>query len=166
MREEPGWPSRPALLWLLLLLPLAAGLQSVFAARLLLFGGQPDFVLTVALTCALLSDAATGALLGAAAGLFSGALCGQAVGAYMASRSLAGFLAGGFTARLYGTNPGVVLLGVFVASVVSEILFGLAAPRLSLLHWVQSALVGGAMNALLAVPLSFLLRRLGWGRAR
>lgn len=165
MSGEPEWPSRPAILWLILFLLVAAGLQSVFSARLMFFGGQPDFLLALTLTAALLSDASTGAIIGVVAGLLSGSLSSHAVGTFMASRTLAGFVAGGFTARLYGANLGVTLLGVFVGSVAAEIIFGLAAPRLTFMHWVQSTLIGAVMNSLIALPLSLLLRRLGWGRS-
>jgi LytS/YehU family sensor histidine kinase len=158
------YPGRAAVFWLLLLFPILGGAQSVFAPGLHFFGGQPDFVLTLALVAALLTDAAVGSLLGLFAGLVSASLVGQAVGTFLVSRTIAGFIAGSFTERLYGKNWGVMLLGVFVGSVVADLLNGLATPRISLLHWLQSALVGGTMNALLAIPLSLILQRCGWGK--
>jgi hypothetical protein len=164
MTGTPEWPSRRAILWFLVLLLVAGGLQSTVAAHFTFWNAQPDFPMALALAAALLSDAATGSLAGFAAGLVSGSIVGQTLGTFLVTRTLAGFVSGSFTARLYGANLGVVVLGVFTGSVVAEILHGLAAPRISLLHWIQTALLGGAMNALLALPLSALLRRCGWGR--
>lgn len=166
MSGTTEWPSRSAILWFLLFLLIAGGMQSTVAAYFTFWNAQPDFPLALALVAALLSDAAVGSLVGFAAGLVSGSIVGQILGTYLVTRTLAGFVAGSFTARLYGANLGVVVLGVFTGSVVSEILHGLAAPRISLLHWIQTALLGGAMNALLALPLSALLRRCGWGKSR
>jgi LytS/YehU family sensor histidine kinase len=121
-------------------------------------------LLTLAPSGALLSDAGVGCLTGMASGLMTAAVVGQTVGTYLVSRTLAGFMAGWMTNRLYRGNIGVVVLGVFLTSVLAEVAYGLAAPRLSLHHWVQTTLIGAVMNAALALPVTLLLRRCGWGK--
>ncbi|GAB4453157.1 MAG: hypothetical protein OHK0029_05410 [Armatimonadaceae bacterium] len=162
MKSPDSFPDYRAILWFMLLLLLLGGIQATASSALRIAGGQPDFVLSLALTSALLSNASMGTLSGLCAGLVTASLVGQTVGTIMASRVIAGFVAGCFTVRLYGSNIGVLLLGVFTGSVVAELVSGIAAPRLTVMHWVQSALVGSAMNAVLALPLSFVLRRCGW----
>lgn len=159
----PEW--RP---WLLFgLMMIAAGtLQSLLAYPLFHWiGSQPDLLLTVALCAALLSDAVTGAFLGFAAGLFTASLVGQTLGTYLVSRTLAGYVAGRFTTRLFQANAPVIVIGVLVASLSAAALQGLAAPphRSSLGIWLRTMAGGAAWNAAFALPVAALLRRAGWG---
>jgi rod shape-determining protein MreD len=166
MNTANAVPGRAAAVWFLLLLCIAAGLQSAFASRLTFLGGQPDFVLTFTLCAALLSDAAVGCLVGVAGGLVAAATVGQTVGTFLVSRILAAYSAGLMTSRLYRGNIGVIFLGVLATTVIAEVAYVLSAPGGSLRVWAQSVAVSAAMNALLALPLSALLRRCGWGRNR
>lgn len=159
-------PALRAVAGLILLLFLAATAQSLVASRLLYLGGQPDFVFCVVITAALLSDAGTGSVLGLVGGLLTAALVGETVGTFLVSRTLAGFVAGWFSSRLFRTNAGVIVLSVLAASVTAETVYALAAPRVGLMPWLWSALIGTAYNVVLALPLTYLLRRLGWGRDR
>jgi hypothetical protein len=164
MNRRTGAPGGAAIAWYGLLLLAAAGIQSGLLGRLGYREGHPDLLMTLALSAALLSDAGVGCLVGMASGLVTAAVVGQTVGTYLVSRTLAGFVAGWLTNRLYRGNIGVVVLGVFVTSVLAEVTYGLAAPRLTLRHWVQATLIGAAMNAVLALPATLLLRRCGWGK--
>ena len=155
-----------AVVLLCLLLLAAAAAQGSLAARLYRFGGQPDFVFTVVVAAALLSDAAAGAVLGFCGGLLTAALVGETVGTFLVSRTIAGFVAGWFSERLFRTNAGVIFLSALAVSAVAEIAYVLAAPRIGVNVWLPSALIGAAWNAALAVPVTFLLRRAGWGRER
>ena len=159
-------PGRLAIVWFALFLFVAAGMQAAFASRLTFFGGQPDFILTVALAAALLSDASTGCLVGMAGGLLSAATVGETVGTFLVSRTIAGFIAGLLTNRLYRGNVGVIFLGVLATTLIAEVVHAFAAPRGSLHEWVQSIAVSAVMNAVLALPLTVLLRRCGWGKDR
>ena len=166
MNTRTGMPGVFAFtLWVLLLLG-ASSLQAVYAARLAFWGGYPDFPLTVALCAALLSDASVGCVTGFGAGLVMASVCGRTLGTFLISRTIAGYLAGLLTNRLFRGNLGVVFLGVWGASVAAEVIYGLAAPRLTLMHWVYSTLIGATMNAFLALPITLLLRRFGWGQGR
>ena len=172
MNEQGGSPPSPlALVWLAILFLLVAGAQSAIVGRLPLpTGAEPDLVMTLALVAALLSDAATGAWVGLFAGLVTSALVGQTVGTYLVSRTLAGFAAGNATARLFRGNIAVVLVGVLLASLVSEAIYLLAAPRMVLAHGVgtaaRTAALSAVANAVCALPLLFILRLCGWGERR
>ncbi|MDX1932012.1 MAG: rod shape-determining protein MreD, partial [Capsulimonadales bacterium] len=166
VNTEIAAPRPPALLFFLLLLLIAAGLQSTVAGAIQYRGAHPDIVLTVALSAALLSDASVGCLTGVVGGLISGSVVGKTLGTFLISRALAGYLAGAITTRLYRGNAAVILLGVFIGSVAAETIYGFSVPRLTLSHWIGNILLGAAMNALLALPMSFLLHRFGWGNGR
>lgn len=147
------------------LLLLAAGLQAQVSHRLHFCGGQPDFLFALLLTTAFLSDSSgTGALIGFGGGLMTGAVVWETVGTFLVSRTLAGFVAGWFSDRMSQSNVAVLIFAVAGASVVGELVYVLAAPRIGLSRWVLGALVGTAWNIALSLPLFFLLRRLGWGR--
>ncbi|MBC8103948.1 MAG: rod shape-determining protein MreD [Cytophagales bacterium] len=148
-----------------LLLLTATAAQSTLAYPLhALTGAQPDFLLTVVLCTALLSDAATGCVLGFVGGLLSAALIGQTLGTLLVTRTIAGFLAGRFTARVFQANLLVIVLGVFIASLAAYVLQALShPPRTGLTPWLQATLGGGIWNAALALPIASLLRHSGWG---
>ena len=166
-QAETGAPTLWGVGAFVFLLLVFGGLQSAWASRMGLWGGSPDFPLTLALCAALLSDAQTGAIAGFAAGWVSAALSGETLGTFLVSRILAGFLAGSLTARLYRGNVFVVVAGVWAASLLTSVLYALSAPpRGNLADWGRGLLVGAVWNALLSLPLAFALRRLGWGTAR
>jgi rod shape-determining protein MreD len=157
-------PARALFVFFLLLL-LAAGLQTTLAPRLVLLGGQPDFVFAVAITACLLADAGIGALAGCAAGLITAALVGDTVGTLIVSRTLAGFAAGLLGARLFRANLLVVLAGAFAASLFAHGVYALSAPAVFARGGgssVGGALLGAAGNVLIVLPVALLLRRLGW----
>lgn len=166
MTERTGAPGTLALALFVILLLAAGGLQTSYASLLTYHGGCPDFPLTVALCAALLSDASVGCLAGFGCGLVSAAVNGRTLGTFLLSRAVAGYLAGLLTNRLFRGNLGVVFLGVWGGSVAAEVIYGLAAPRLTLMHWVYSGLIGATMNAFIAVPTTLILRRVGWGSGR
>lgn len=161
-------PPARALAGFFLLLLFAAGLQTTLAPRLLLLGGQPDFVFAVAVAASLLADAGTGALAGFAAGLITAALAGDTVGTLIVSRTLAGFAVGALGARLFRANLVVVLAGAFLASLLAHGVYALCAPAVFARGsgGAGAVLTGAASNALIALPVALLLRRLGWGPER
>lgn len=150
-----------------LLLCLMTGLQ----ANIVLFlphaeiTGRPDFVLTLCLLPALLSDAAGGCGWGFGAGLVTSALAGQTVGSFLVSRTVAGCVAGGFSERFVRSNPIVIVSAVFTGSLVADAVYLLCNPPLSLdtlLASLRFTAMNALWNAALALPLAHLLRRLGW----
>jgi rod shape-determining protein MreD len=160
-------PSTLARILFGLLLLIFAALQGAFAYRMALWGGQPDFILTLTLVAALLSDATLGCYVGFAGGLMTAAVASQTTGTYLVSRTIAGYVAGAMTARLHRGNIGVIFLVVLVASLVAHLSYSLAAPpRGEFLDWVRAVGFGALWNAVLSLPISFLLRRCGWGKGR
>ena len=156
-------PGLRPVLSLCLLLLIAVALQATLSARWYLFGGQPDFIFVVIVAAALLSDAGLGALLGLSGGLLTAALVGETVGTFLVSRTIGGFIAGWISGRLFRVSAGVVLLSGGLAFLMTEVVYVLAAPRVGLESGLRSALIGTVWNALLAIPVTALLRRLGWG---
>lgn len=151
----------------LLILCVAAGWQANISLILphAEITGRPDFVLTLCLLPALFSDTAGGCGWGFGAGLVTAALAGQTVGSFLVSRTVAGFVAGGFSDRFVRANPLIVVAAVLAGSLAAEAAYLLCNPPHHL-HDLLAALRFGAMNALwnaaLALPLAALLRRLGW----
>ncbi len=161
-----SFPPARALAGFVLLLLLAAGLQTTLAPRLLLWGGQPDFVFAVSIAASLLTDAGGGALAGFAGGLVTAALTGETVGTLIVSRTLAGFAAGALASRLFRANVLVLLAGAFVAGLIAQGVYALSAPAVAARAGAGTALAGAVENALLALVVALLLRRLGWGPER
>jgi|GEM_PF-3135510 rod shape-determining protein MreD len=163
--ERPGIPTGSALLLVLVLL-IAAGLQSVVAGPLSgLTVGQPDFILVLVLVAALFTDSGVGCLVGFGGGLLTASLVGETVGSYLVSRVLAGFVAGRLSGRFFQGNLIVILAAVFIGSVVAEVAYGLAAPPLrgvSLLRYLQTAGGNILWNTALALPAAWVLTRCGW----
>ena len=81
------------------------------------------------------------------------------------SRTVAGYVAGGFSGRFVRSNPLVVVSAVLAGSVTADLVYLLCNPPLSV-DALLAALRFGGMNALwnaaLALPFAYLLRRLGW----
>jgi len=159
-------PPVRALLAFVFLLFLAAGLQTTLAPRLVLLGGQPDFVFAVAVAASLLADAGGGAVAGFAGGLITAALVGETVGTLIVSRTLAGFAAGALGSRLFRANAVVLLVGAFLASLLAQGVYALSAPAVAARGGAGAVLVGAVENALIALFVALLLRRLGWGPER
>jgi rod shape-determining protein MreD len=166
-RSVSAPPSDVARVLFVFLLLVCTAFQGVFSFRMTLWGGQPDFILTLALVAALLSDAVLGCYVGFAAGLATAALAGETVGTYLVSRTIAGCVAGGLTSRLFRGNLGVVFLVVLLASLVAQALYGLAAPPQGhIAGWLKGAALGAVWNAVISLPLTYLLRLCGWGKGR
>lgn len=140
------------------LLFLGLGLQAIFSTRLSFFGGQPDFLLALALCAALLTDAPTGAAAGFLSGLMTAAVTGQTMGTYLVTRTVAAALVGWLRKRFVKAGVFITLLGVGAGSVLAGVLYGLSNPRIGLSHWVSLTFVGALFNMIVALPVAFLLR--------
>jgi len=164
--ERPAWPSAIGLCFLLL---VATALQTTFARFFVVYGGgQPDFVLTLALAASLLASAETGCFIGFGAGVLSAAAVGETVGSLIVSRTIAGFAAGSLAGRFFRANVGVVLLAAILGTIAAEVVYALAAPPLALgfFRWITRVGLAVAWNALFSIPSFYLLRRVGWGGDR
>jgi len=152
----------PAWVWLILLFGLSAGFQSSIASRVGFLGGAPDFLLTLTLTAALLTDAATGAIVGFIGGLLAAAVAGQTVGTYISSRTFTAWLAAWTTGRFIESRPWVVVVGVCVGTLATEVLYLLGYPHIRLSLWWRATLISAVLNAVLSIPTYLILQRLGW----
>ena len=152
--------------WAALVLLLAAALQGRAAHAVHLRWAQPDFVL-VALGCAAtLLGGAQGTFVGLWAGLLTAALIPGTFGTFLTSRTLAGALAGYLQRFLIRDSLLVPPLVVLAATVAAETVYALMAPGIArhpLRLWLLR--VGGETlyNMALALPVYWLLRRLGLG---
>lgn len=152
---------RAVAFWVLLV--VCAVLQSSVSFRLRLWGGQPDFLLVLALSAALLSNATQGALCGFAVGLVTGALHGETVGTWIVTRVLVGYLAGRTVERVVQPGVLVAVAGTLVGSVLAGLLYGLSVPGIGLNRWIALTLPTAGLNLVAAVPIALLLHRAGWG---
>ena len=140
---------------------LAAIGQGRAAHALSIRGAQPDFPLVVLACGSLTLGGARGALLGFWAGLLTAALLPMTYGSVFVSRIAAGAVAGGLGRSLIRDNLVVAPLVVVASTLLTEGLGALIAPGSAVhdvRHWLR--LLGGEMvyNAILAVPISLLLR--------
>ena len=161
-RALPG----PSWLYLAILFGVAAGLQSSLASKLSVFGGQPDFLLALTLTAALLADAGVGAILGFLGGLLAAAVAGQTVGTYIVTRTITAWQAAWTTGRFIESRSWVVVLGVGVGTLATEVLYLLGYPHIALGRWARATLIEALFNAALSIPTFLLLRKVGWGANR
>ncbi len=156
------------LVWAALLLLLAAVLQGRLGHALHVRAAQPDFILLTLACAGVLLGGGRAALLGLWAGLLTAALVPATFGTLLTSRILAGTMAGLLHRLVIRDSPIVPPLVVLVVTLTAEITYVLMAPGVALHPLrVWLAHVGGEAlyNALLSLPLYFLLRRLGLGSA-
>ena len=145
---------------------LAAALQGRGAHALRLSHAQPDFPLVTLGCAATLLGGARGVGLGFWAGLLTASLNPGTFGTYLASRTLAGAFAGWLHGSVIRDSVVVPPLVLLATTLVAEAIAVLMSPTHHLRLW--AAQVGGETlyNMLLALPVYFLLRRLGVGRQR
>jgi len=154
------------LAWGILALLLAAGLQGRAAHAVHLRWAQPDFVLVTLGCAATLLGGGRGTFLGLWAGLLTAALIPATFGTFLASRTLAGALAGFLQRFLIRDSPLVPPLAVLATTLTAEVVYVLMAPGIArhpFRLWLYK--VGGETlyNMVLALPVYWLLRRLGLG---
>jgi rod shape-determining protein MreD len=139
---------------------LGAVLEGSISHRIAIASVPPDFLLVGTCCVALLTGRSAGALVGFLGGLLSGALAINSVGAFVVSRTLAGFFAGWSRRLLSPTLWATCLVVTCVCSFAAELTFLLVAPQSDLAGWVQRTVTRSAYNAVLSVPVYVLLLRL------
>ncbi len=140
------------------LLFIGVGLQSVFSSSLVLWGGQPDFLLTLALSVALITDSSLGAVAGFISGLMTAVVAGPTLGTFLVTRTIAAWAVGALRKRFVHAGVLVTLMGVGLGSILSGVLYGLSNPRIGLGHWFSLTVVGAVLNMIAALPVAVLLR--------
>jgi rod shape-determining protein MreD len=112
------WPTAVALL-------VATILQVSVAPYLRIFGVVPNILFLVVVTLALVEGAIAGSLSGFVAGILFGLLANQPVGPYALVLSVVGYAAGLLQANLFAEGWLLPVTVVFVASLGTEITYGL-----------------------------------------
>ena len=142
---------------------LAAIAQAVWANALHLRGAQPDFLTATAILCALFCDANGGAGIGFVCGLLLASLVGPPHGGFgslIVSRVLVGFGAGWLEERIERDNPLLAIGLVTAGTALASCLFFLFAPQHAIGHWARGMMLTTLYNAVLALPLYFIIRGL------
>jgi rod shape-determining protein MreD len=156
-------PEARRTLILILAIFLAAILQTSLAASLRMGGGQPDFLLIVAILGAMFCDANGGAALGFFTGLIHASLASPPHGGFgslIVTRTLVGFGVGWLEERLYRDTLLHALFFVALGTVVAECLYFIVAPLPNIPLWAGRMGFTVACNILAAIPAFWLLRRL------
>ena len=153
--------SARALVAYLLLLFTGVGLQATVASQLSFLGAQPDFLLTLALCVALLTDSTIGATTGFISGLMTAAVAGPTMGTFLVTRTIAAWAVGALRRRFVRVGVLVTLAGVGVGSILAGVLYGLSNPRIGFAHWFSLTFIGALLNMAIALPVALLslLRR-------
>jgi hypothetical protein len=142
---------------------LATLAQAVYADILQIRGARPDFLVAVALLGSLFCNANGGAALGFFAGLFHAALASPPAGGFgslIVSRTLVCIGVGWLEERLFRDNPLTAFAIVTFGTALAETLFFIFAPQPNILHWARNLGLTTLYNAVLALPLYWLVRRL------
>jgi rod shape-determining protein MreD len=143
-----------------LLLGAAAVLQMTCAYDLSIGPARPDFILTTIACLAAFEEETTGAVFGAWGGLLMGSVMGGLTfGSYLISRTVAGAVCGLFGDRTLNSRTVVGILAAFLGTLCGECLFYVMAPTHRVLQWAERVLLECLYDALLAAPLTLLLRR-------
>ncbi len=137
---------------------IAAVLQASVSPRFDLFGGHPDFLLTMALCWAAVSRPSGGAVAGFTAGFLAGSLAGVTTTLYVISRTVACFFLSwiGQTGIENSARSTVIL--VFLGTLACQIPFLLTMPH-DFLGQIRATILSALVNGVLAIPLYGLLRR-------
>lgn len=138
--------------------------QVAFSHTLRIRDIAPHIALTTLLVECLFVGPNTGAVLGFALGLLEGSYASRYLGSFLVTRSLAGFAVGAMEERVFRDNPVVAIATVLIGSVLVEGCFFLFVPQTPVLPWARYTLYQVLYNAVLALPLYFLLRHLLLGR--
>jgi rod shape-determining protein MreD len=112
------WPTAAALL-------VAGILQVALAPHMAVFGVVPNFLLLVVVTLAFLEGPTAGCVAGFVAGLMLDLLGSTVIGPWALVMTVVGYLAGTLTANLFAEGWLLPVTVVFVASLLSEMCYGL-----------------------------------------
>jgi rod shape-determining protein MreD len=155
------------LFWAACAVLVSAVLQGRVSHAIHIRWAQPDFVLLTLACAGVLIGGGRAALLGLWAGLLTASLVPATFGTLLTSRILAGAMAGYLHRFMMRDSLFVPPLVVFTVTLTASVVHVLMAPNIALnsLHlWLYQT--GGEVlyNTVLALPVYFLLRRLGLGK--
>jgi rod shape-determining protein MreD len=143
----------------LIALYLCAAFQETLAPRMRFAGVYPDLLLTVGICLSMLVSRTKAALCGFAAGLTQGAIVGAAMGAFIVTRTAAGFMAS--WSKTFGYEPKPVAIGVvtFFATLFASILWFFFGQGSGIAGFGLATIGTALYNGVLSIPLYALLRR-------
>jgi rod shape-determining protein MreD len=145
---------------LVIALLLAFSLHAAYDSRLMVAGAQPNLSLTALLTACLFTDCETAAWLGFLVGLLEASYTARYIGSFIVTRTLAGFLVGLLEERIFRDNVFVAIAAVFLGTLFTNTCFFLFAPQPHAARWFLHALTQAAYNAVLAIPVYAIFKRL------
>jgi len=139
---------------------LALVLQQALPDRISVLGARPDFILVVTIALALLTRAPSSIVVGFWGGVIQGAIVGANLGQFVITRMITAYAA----SRLndFEIEIGVVLGAIFIGigSIVAQLLMMFLAPPRSLGGFLGDTIAMAVYNAVLAVPIYAILRRI------
>ncbi len=152
---------------LVTLLAVALTLQHSLMADLRIGLVRPDLLLLVAVLSGLVGGSERGAVMGFVAGLLTDLFVPTPLGLSALTFSLIGFAAGGLQAGIIRSAWWIAPLTGFAGSVAGILLYAVLGAMIGRPHFVRLdvlvvAIGVGAMNAVLALPVSLAL---AWGMA-
>ena len=142
------------------LLWLGAALQGAIAPRMGIFIARPDFLLIFLSVMCLHCTTAGATVLGFFAGLMMGAPAGANLGAYIISRSVAGFVDGWIGVIGFQPNLFWAAVNTAIVTVVAQLLLMFLAPQQGITAFLAATIASAVYNGVLAIPTYALLRRI------
>lgn len=154
------------LFWLI----VAAGFQQALAHRMAVGWGVPDLLLVTAVILSMQRSSDGAAITGFAAGLFMGALQNEAVASYAISRMSACMVAARIAGNLLDRAPlNVTIVGAvctLVAGGVYLFVVPFVAPTPNIAGHLADTIGAAIYNAVIAIPIYLLFRRIAGAGAR
>jgi rod shape-determining protein MreD len=137
---------------------IAVILQQSIAVRLSIFGARPDFLLLFIVPLSLLTSRPGGTLLGFFAGLLQGATTGVFMAQYVASRTIAGFMASWSRGFGMHVNWGVACVTTIILTIVARLIYMFLAAPPGVMRFLGDTIGSAMYNGVLAIPVYMLLQ--------
>lgn len=147
-------------LGIIFLFYVSAALEASVSTQAAILGVGPNFLLVVALTCALYLAPATAAAYGFAAGMLLGLISGANLFSYVLSTVIAAYSLAAFQRLEFQVNSVLAAGLVGAGTLIAQLIFMIFAPPSELLVFLGVTLGMAVYNAVLALPLYGLLKPL------
>jgi rod shape-determining protein MreD len=144
-----------------LALAVAAVLQMTIAYSLSIGPARPDILLTTLICAGLMLGMTASSAAGVWAGILIATMVGVNFGSFLVSRATVGLLTGYLAEQGLREEIAVPPLATLVATVLCEGIYYLMAPAHRGIWWAERVALEAVYNAVLSVPITLLLRRMG-----
>lgn len=144
---------------LLAMLFIGALLQVAIGSQVGLRHAAPNIALTSLACACLFVDSGAAAAFGFTTGLIEASWTSVYIGTFLVSRTFTGFLIGLLEDRVFRDSIPLAIVTVVLATGVAGILFFAFAPQPHADRWFISLLGTAIYNALLAIPIYALMRK-------